>query len=320
MTDREATSSSTLAPPLETPVAFVVFNRPETTERVFRAIAAARPRTLLVVADGPRADRPGEGELCQRTRAIATAVNWPCDVRTNFAPANLGCGRRVSSGLDWVFSEVDRAVVLEDDCLPAPDFFPFCSAMLDRYADDPRVMHVSGANFQFGRRRGPYSYYFSRHVLIWGWATWRRAWRHYDFELKSWPRFRAERLGEVCRDAAEEAYWTASLDKVARGQLDTWDYQWLFACWQQRGLAVIPNTNLVSNIGFGPTATHTSGAGVGANLPAGQIGALRHPPDVKPDAAADAFYVDYFLGAHGLRGLRGKLRRRLWRWGLRFAG
>lgn len=306
--------------PLDTPVAFLVFNRPDVTRRVFRTIAAARPRTLLVVADGPRPDRPGEAERCAEVRRIATAVDWECDVRTNFADTNLGCGRRISSGLNWVFSEVEEAIILEDDCLPSPSFFSFCQAVLRRYRNDERVMHVSGANFQFGRNRSQYSYYFSRHVLIWGWATWRRAWQHYDFNIEEWPQFRAEPLRRICRDAAEVAYWTAGLDKVTAGLIDTWDYQWLFACWRQAGLSVVPNTNLVSNIGFGSGATHTQVRGLGAQVPAGEIGELRHPPDVRVDSTADAFYVDYYLGAHGLRGIPGKVRRRLWRWALRFAG
>src|SRR4051812_5076822 len=145
---------------LETPVAFLVFNRPDVTARVFRAIAAARPRKLLVVADGPRPDRAGEAERCEQVRRIATAVDWDCDLRTDFAPVNLGCKRRVSSGLDWVFTEVEEAIILEDDCLPHPTFFWYCRELLDRWRDDPRVATISGTNFQFGQRRGRASYYF----------------------------------------------------------------------------------------------------------------------------------------------------------------
>ena len=142
---------------MKTPVAFLIFNRPETTARVLEEIARARPPKLLVVADGPRADRPGEADLCRAARAVLSRVDWPCEVLTNFSETNLGCRRRVSSGLDWVFEEVEEAIVLEDDCLPHPSFFPFCEELLERYRADERVMAVSGDNFQQGRRRTPYS-------------------------------------------------------------------------------------------------------------------------------------------------------------------
>lgn len=158
-----------------TAIVFLIFNRPEETARTFAAIKAARPSTLLVVADGPRLDRAGEQELCARTRTVIDGVDWPCEVLRNFADANIGCGRRVSSGLDWAFSQVDEAVILEDDCLPDPSFFPYCDELLERYRTDERIMMVSGNNFQNGASRTWDSYYFSRLPHCWGWATWRRA-------------------------------------------------------------------------------------------------------------------------------------------------
>ena len=140
------------------------------------AVRPARPARLLVVADGPRADRPGEAEACARTRAVLDRVDWPCEVETEFSPVNLGCRRRISSGIDWVFRRVEEAVILEDDCVPGDGFFRYCDAMLERHRGDERVMAVTGCNFQFGRRRGDASYYYSHFIHVWGWATWRRAW------------------------------------------------------------------------------------------------------------------------------------------------
>ena len=175
---------------LETPVAFLVFNRPHTTDKVFSEIAAANPRKLLIVADGPRPDQPGEAERCVAVRAIVDRVDWDCEVLTNYSDINLGCKARISSGLDWVFDTVEEAIVLEDDCLPHPSFFRFCEELLVKYRDDERIAQIGGVNFQSGRRRTNYSYYFSRYAHIWGWATWRRAWRHYDVALKAWPLIR----------------------------------------------------------------------------------------------------------------------------------
>ena len=169
------------------PVAFFIFKRPALTARVFERIRAAKPPRLLVVADGPRPSRPEEAQLCEATRKVVSTPDWPCELLVNFADENLGNRRRLSSGLNWVFEQCDQAIILEDDCLPSASFFPFCSEMLNRYRDDARIMHISGDNFQDGHRSGTGSYYFSRYSLSWGWASWRRAWRHYDVALSMWP-------------------------------------------------------------------------------------------------------------------------------------
>src|SRR5918999_5944350 len=232
---------------LQVPVAFIIFNRPEPTARVFAEIARARPSRLIVVADGPRTDVPGEAELCARARAVIKAVDWECEVVTEFSDRNLGCRTRVSSGLDFVFDIAEEAIILEDDCLPHPGFFSFCESLLERYRDNEKVMVISGDNFHGGRRYTPFSYFFSRFVHIWGWASWRRAWKHYDLEMKQWPKLRdtnwLNRMFERDRDAA---YWREIFDKVAAHEINTWDYQWLFSCWSKDGLSITPEINLVS--------------------------------------------------------------------------
>lgn len=275
---------------LRTPVAFFIFNRPDTTATVFDAIARVRPATLLVVADGPRASRPGEGKLCEASRAIIDRVDWPCRVLTNFSDHNLGCGRRVSSGIDWVFSLVEEAVLLEDDCLPDPTFFPFCEELLDRYRTDSRVMHIGGTNFQGTARVSEESYYFSRHVHVWGWATWRRAWRHYDVDMGAWAWARTQgRVSDILSTPGERQAFTPLFDRVARHEIDTWDAQWTVACRAQNGLAVVPALNLISNIGFRGDATHTSDPGhpVATMRTSPLALPLTHPAYVLADAAAD---------------------------------
>ena len=287
-----------MAQALETPVAFLVFNRPDTTARVFNEIARARPRQLLVVADGPRPDRDGEAERCAAVRAIVERVDWPCDVRTNYSERNLGCRGRVSSGLDWVFGEVEEAIILEDDCLPHPSFFRYCETLLERYRDDERVTCISGDDFQ--RRNGGcrWSYYYSRFVHIWGWATWRRAWRHYDVAMRGWPAARDAGLLESVWgvDRSAVAHWRETFDAVHAGRVDTWDFQWVFACWQQGGLTILPCGNLVSNLGFGGEATHTTGASPLAELPVQAISfPLRAPPFMRADHFADRFTQHRFI-------------------------
>ncbi len=281
-----------------TPVVLLIFNRPDTTARVFEAIAAARPQQLLVVADGPRADRPGEAEACAATRAITERVDWPCEVRREYAEVNLGCARRVSSGLDWVFDLVQEAIILEDDCLPDPTFFRFCAELLDRYRDDERVMAVSGDNFQEGHRRTADSYYFSIFNHYWGWATWGRAWRLFDLRMSLWPEIRdGGWLRGILGHPNAVRYWTDIFDRAYRDEFDSWGYPWTFSCWVQGGLAVLPEVNLVSNIGFDARATHTKTVEPNMVVPAEAMEfPLRHPRFLLRNSMADQFTLETHFG------------------------
>jgi hypothetical protein len=275
---------------LTTPVAMLIFNRPDTTARVFAEVAKAKPPRLLVVADGPRPDRPGEDAKCSATRAVVERIDWDCEVTTHYADANMGCRQRVSSGLDWVFSTVEQAIILEDDCVPAISFFRFCDELLTQYRDDERVMMISGDNFQHGQRRTEYSYYFSRYCHVWGWATWRRAWHHYDVDMKSWPLIRDGKwLEDIISDKQAAARWSRTFQAMYERRVDTWDSQWMYACWTQGGLSINPNVNLISNIGFHPDATHTTKSeNKFANMDRQELGfPLQHPPFTIRDASAD---------------------------------
>lgn len=276
---------------LQTPVAFLIFNRPDTTERVFNAIAQAKPSKLLVIADGPRAGRVGEAERCAQARAVIERVDWECEVLTNYADSNMGCKMRVATGIDWVFQQVEEAIILEDDCLPEQSFFRFCQEMLERYRHHPRVGMVTGGNLQFGQQRGDASYYFSRYSHIWGWATWRRAWQLYQREIPQWPAFREQGwLNQLFETQGERDYWATSFQLVHEGKLDTWDCSWTFATLTHGLLQVVPNVNLISNIGFGPDATHTHVVGIHADMPTSPIQfPLKHPDFILANAEADRY-------------------------------
>jgi hypothetical protein len=297
---------------LRTPVALIVFNRPDTTRRVLAEIAKAKPPQLLLIADGPRADHPEDEEKCAATRAVLEAIDWDCEVLRNYAEVNLGCGRRPATGFEWVFQNVDEAILLEDDCVPHPTFFRFCDELLERYRDEKRVMMISGNNFQGGRKRTPHSYYFSRYTHTWGWATWRRAWCHFDLEFKLWPQLRETGwLREVLGDERAAAFWRNAFDDLDNTS-DVWDYQWAFACWVQNGLAILPKSNLVTNIGWSADATHTRDPrNPSANLPVVPMEfPLSHPGYMAPEAAADRFTFEHIFGGRN-RSLYLRARQRL---------
>lgn len=279
---------------LTTPIAYVIFNRPRHTRETFEVIRAQRPSHLLIIADGPRAGHPTDAERCQETRAIVENIDWPCEVQRNYAEQNMGCKARVSSGLDWVFEQVERAIVLEDDCLPNADFFSFCEALLERYATDERVWVVTGNNFQRGKKRGDAAYYFSKYNHCWGWATWRRAWQHYRVDMPYWPAWKETKdWQKKTPDAIERKVWESLLDRVKAGEIDTWDYQWTACAWYHGALTATPNVNLVTNIGFGPEATHTVTADNESGIASYALGKLTHPKGIRRNRVADKFVFYY---------------------------
>jgi hypothetical protein len=275
---------------VKTAVAFLVFNRPELSERVFEEIRKARPPKLLVVADGPRPHCPSDIEHCGEVRAILDRVDWDCEVYRNFSTTNMGCGKRVSSGLGWIFEQVEEAIIIEDDCLPDQSFFLFCEDLLERYRHDERVGFIGGVSFQRGKRSLPESYYFSRGHYIWGWASWRRAWKGYDFNMNLWPRLREKGwLNELFSDKGVVRYYTYSFDQTYKHKIDTWDYQWFLHCWVRNMWEIMPNVNLVTNIGHHEaSATHTKSRSKALNVPAQPIQfPLIHPSEIALDSLMD---------------------------------
>ncbi|MEW5859289.1 MAG: glycosyltransferase family 2 protein, partial [Cyanobacteriota bacterium] len=244
---------------MKTPVALLIFKRPETTAKVFEAIRQAKPPKLLVVADGPRTDQPGEAEMCAAARAIIDTVDWNCEVIKNYSDVNLGCGLRPATGINWVFEQVEEAILFEDDCLPHPTFFQFCEELLEKYRDDERVMSIAGTNLLGERKLPGQSYYFSYFGGNWGWASWRRAWKYFDYDIKQWPEIlESGFLENYLRVPKYYLFWQKIFQNAYQNQnRSCWDYQWLLACWLQHGLKIVPEVNLITNIGFGANATHT---------------------------------------------------------------
>ncbi len=277
---------------MKTPVVLIIFNRPAQTEKVFEVIRQAKPPKLLVIADGSRAERPGEAEKCAAARAIIDRVDWDCEIFRNYSDVNLGCDPRISSGLNWVFETVEEAIILEDDCVPHSTFFRYCEELLERYRHDARVMNISGQNVLFGRHRTEYSYYFSRYTLCWGWASWRRAWQYFDVDVKLWPEIRDQNLiKNVLVDPYAVKVWERTVQLLSDGHLTGWDFKWMFACWLQNGFCIIPNGNLVTNIGHGSEATHTNDEKSPYNnmLVEAMSFPLKHPPFVIRNLEADKF-------------------------------
>lgn len=277
---------------MKNPVAFIIFNRPDTTQRVFDAIREAKPKKLFVIADGPRLNVPSDKDKCIKTRNIINQVDWDCEVIKRYSDTNLGCGLSPSSGISWVFDQVDKTIILEDDCLPDPSFFQFCDELLDKYENDERIMMISGTNILGEWKSQSQSYHFAYYSYIWGWASWKRAWNFYDFNLSKWsdPETKSF-IKNLIDDEEQFLRLEKTFDSVANegSKKSVWGYQWAFTRLMQGGLSVTPSKNLISNIGFSEDATHTKSlvAGV-SNLEARTMQfPLVEPPDVIVDRAFD---------------------------------
>lgn len=278
-------------------IAYIVFNRPRHTRETFQAIRAARPARLFIIADGPRPGHPTDEERCLAVREVVSQIDWPCEVQRNYADQNLGLKKRVSSGLDWVFSQVESAIILEDDCLPHPDFFPFCQDLLERYKDDDRVWTITGNNNQNGKKRSNDAYYFSKYGHCWGWATWRRAWAQYDGDITFWPEWKlSQDWRNKVPDPYEQAYWIDIFDRIYLKKIDSWAYPWMTCLWYCGGLTATPRVNLVTNIGVGPDSTHTLADEDQPGVPVRPLGPITHPLEVRQHLKADQYVFDHLLG------------------------
>jgi hypothetical protein len=277
----------------ETPILFIIFNRPETEQIVFDAIKKIRPKRLFVVADGPREGKEGEREKCEAARKIIEQVDWECEVKKNYSDINLGCGKRPFSGISWFFDHVEEGIILEDDCVPEKSFFQFCEELLEKYRNNEKIMMISGDNFSLPCTLSQKeSYYFSRIPHTWGWATWRRAWNLYDFEMRDLePILKQSRANKIWNDKNYRTYLIDHFKGVKSGSIGgTWDYQWTFSIGKNNGLSIVPGHNLISNIGA------ANGTHVGSNVrfdPAANIPAtpmefpLIHPLIIEPNSVID---------------------------------
>lgn len=296
-----------------TPILFLIFNRPDTTSKVFDQIKNLRPSKLYVSADGPRLNSDNEKELCETTRKIIEKVDWNCEVKTRFSDINLGCKVGVSTGINWFFEQEEEGIILEDDCLPDQSFFNFCEDMLRFYRNNEKVMHISGVNFQDGIIRGNASYYFSAITHIWGWATWRRAWKKYDVSISTFlDMFKNNKFDEIYKDKKTKKFWMKNYNLVHSNRKDTWDVQWMYAVSTQNGFTIVPNYNLVSNKGFESRATHTNNhSDPAANRPTTFLNKITHPTTITVDLEADNYTYNKYLNPNKFIKLWRLIRRYL---------
>jgi len=288
---------------LSTAVLFLVFNRLDTTEQVFHAIRQAKPPRLYIAADGARANKQGEARNVQAVRDyIMQNIDWECEVKTLFRDQNLGCKYAVSGAITWFFDHEEQGIILEDDCLPSQSFFWYCEELLERYEDDKSVYLVSGDSRgpdSFGMRE---DYGFCRYPMIWGWASWASVWKNYDPELLDWPQQRKSLPPSISTYKSTVIFWRNIFERLHNGKIDTWDYQFSYLLLKNGGKSIVPKVNLITNIGFGVEATHTTSAeSNSANRKRYEISIpLDHSPNQTSEMKINAFYDEFEFSSRSL--------------------
>lgn len=265
------------------PILFVIFNRPDVTSQVFNCIRIRKPKILYIAADGPRNHIPSDELLCHETREICSKIDWPCQVFQKYSDQNLGCGKSVSDAISWFFSHEQYGIILEDDCLPSSSFFTFCQTNLKKYEQHSQIMHISGSCHVPENLTGDFSYYYSQFEHVWGWATWRRAWQHYDFNLRTY--------NDQSRLLVKNKNKKHMLDRLKKENTKfTWDYQWYFSITSKDGLCITPRKSLIKNIGFGKAATNTlfKPKWLTNSFP-GEIEEIHHPQHITINKQADLY-------------------------------
>jgi len=279
------------------PVLFIIFNRPNLTERVFVEIKKYKPKRLFIAADGPRVGNPGDIKKCNLVRGVVDKIDWPCKVEKLFRKKNLGCKEATSSAIDWFFKNVTEGIVLEDDCLPNTSFFKFCEKMLVKYRNQDKIFHIGGNNFLPKQRQRSDAYYFSKYPNTWGWASWKRAWDHYDYNLKNWPKLaKTRRINKHWNTFWEKTYWTMIFDFTYRRKSNAWDYQWLYTIWSNNAKSITPGVNLVENIGLNDSGTH-----INTNTKVLRVKAQNIDPTPKLLSKSFSNLADYYASRHVYR-------------------
>ena len=289
------------------PVLFLIFNRLDTTKKVFEEIKKIKPKQLFIAGDGPR--NKEEANIVKSTRDIISEVDWQCEVKTLFRDKNLGCKLAVSSAIDWFFENNEMGIILEDDCLPHTSFFRYCEELLIKYKNEDKIMHIGGLN-ALSKVSLNESYYFAKFGPIWGWATWRRAWKYYDVQMQSWEKVKSEKTYKQFCDTKIEELWRENIyDRVKDGLINTWDYQWSYAKLMNNGLSIVPAINLVTNIGFGENATHTNTniSLSNINIDQGMSFPLIHPEKILRNVQLDKKFFNSFVLKNKIKGTLNKI-------------
>ena len=287
-----------------TPILIIAWRRPKETKKVLNSLRKIKPSKLFISCDGAREGNAEEYDKVKKTQEVLrNKINWECEVNWQISDINLGCKIGVSNAINWFFNYVNEGIIIEDDIVANKDFFEFCEKLLEKYRKDKRIWCISGSNNQANIKRGEATYYFGRIPLIWGWATWKDRWKNYDININKWPQAKSTKmLDNVFSDRLQKQYWENIWDNFySNGIPDTWDYAWVFTCIINNGLTIIPNKNLIKNIGFNSDATHTKWNKISTQKVESIEKKIVHPEFIICNLEAEEYQFDFFFGGYSKR-------------------
>lgn len=278
------------------PILVIIFNRHELVQKLFNEIKKQKPKYLYISCDGPRVDKENDIELINKSKAVFDQIDWDCEIKTLYRDKNWGAGKSISDALIWFFNQVEEGVVFEEDCFPHQDFFEYCEVLLEKYRNNSEIMFIGGNNFQ-KQSKSEFSYYFSAYPHIWGWASWQRVIYDYSFELKNISNKDFKNvINHYNFSWIETKVWFDKFKRIQMGQINSWDYQLTYNIWSKKGISIIPQMNLVKNIGFGKDAIHCKNSkSIEANLEIHPILPIKHPKEVIINTDADSYYYNNFI-------------------------
>jgi hypothetical protein len=271
-----------------TPVLFIIYNRPDLTFKVFEAIQKVKPSRLYITADGPNTLKKDDEALCSQSRSVINRIDWDCALKVQMKKNNIGCKLHLSNAINWFFNNEEEGIILEDDTLPNESFFHYCAELLNYYRNDCTIGHIGGNFFNKDFPVLDGSYYYSKYPHVWGWATWRRAWKLYDVAVSTFPNTLInDSFNKYFNSGFEKYTFYNKFNQVYLNKKDTWYEQWLYTLWYNDMYSITPKFNLVSNLDFDKGTAHIKWRKNFANIPTRKLTAISHPVIKEPDFIAD---------------------------------
>lgn len=279
---------------MKTPLLLLIYNRPEVTKVLFNKIKKIKPKIIYIAADGPKENDQNDLERCEKVRNIFNKIDWNCKIHKRYNKKNYGCRNSIIQSINWFFKKEKYGIILEDDCIPSTDFFWLSKILLKKYEKNNKVFCISGSNYLKNFQKVNNSYYFSKYPHCWGWATWRRAWKKNEPNIKFWPKFKNSLdWRDINNNMIEHKYWNKIFDKCYKGKFNSWAYPWTLSVWKNKGLTIIPKKNLVKNIGYGSDSTNSIFRNINDIYKVKKIERkIKHPKIIKSDLKKDNFVFD----------------------------
>lgn len=235
---------------LNSPVLIITYARPDGLASILKTLEELGPRRVYIAIDGPKNLEIKELQIGYMEIMQTVTENKILRLEIWRRSENLGIGASIISALDWFFSKESSGIIIEDDLIISKDFLTFVETGLEYFAQDLKVLMISGSQFDFNGNY-PTNLSWTNYPIIWGWGTWASKWT----EIRKLI-FRKKRIYPLIYSANSNFFRVGAL-RTLNGLIDTWDIPFAFEMMREKAHCVLPPVNLVSNIGTDKLAEHT---------------------------------------------------------------